>query len=426
MDVTLEKLKHSEIKLTIRLKAEAMEVLEAKALKSLSEQVKIEGFRPGKAPAELVKRHVGEEAFRGQVIEMAIDDSYAEAIRKEKIRPVAYPRINILKSDPVEYEATVAVVPELKWKKDPAKIKIKIEKPKVKSEEVDQVLENIQNQFTTWKPSEKAAKMKDRLELDFVGKDPKTEEVLPGTDAQNQMVTLGENRFIPGFEEELVSLKAGDKKSFEITFPKDYHSDEFKGRKVRFEIKVHKVEEAIRPELNDELAQQVTAGNKKTLKELKEEIETEIEGQKGREEEARQDNEFLKELRECAEAEIPEALVDREIHIMMERIEADLKRQNKTLEDYEAEMKAAGKDMHKELEPLAKDQVLTRLALETIQEENPVEVSPEELEKAIEEQVGWYPAHIREAARIRLSPGTQERESILGRLKLRKHVERAL
>jgi len=426
MNVTIEKLKNSEVKLTIEVSVEAMKKHEEKALKELSEQVKIEGFRPGKAPAEIVKNRVGEQTLKGQVLENAIDESYAKALQEKDVRPVAYPKINIVSNEPLKYEAIVPVVPEVKWSKDPTKLKIKAEKPSVKKEEVEEVLKNIQNQFTTWKPAERAAQKNDRVELDFTGKDPKTEEVLPGTEAKHQVIRIGENRFIPGFEDELVGLKVNDEKSFEIVFPKGYHSEDFKGRKVRFEVKIHHVEEASTPELNDELAVQVTAGNKKTLKELKEEIETEIQKQKEREEEARQDNEFLKELKACVSADLPEALVDREIHMMMERIEADLKRQGRSMEDYKKELEAAGKDMHKELEPLARDQVLMRLGLEKLQEEHPVSVSADELEKAVEEQVNWYPAHLREVARARLAGDSQEREAIEGRLKLRKHVERVL
>lgn len=407
--------------MTIEISEPKMKDYRALAVKELQSQVKIPGFREGSIPMEMLERHMGEQAFLSQVLDIAISESYEEALKKEKVRPVAYPKISVTSQEPLIYEAVIPVVPEVTWKKDVKKLEVKAEKLKVEKTEIDQVLENLVKKSAKWKVVQREAKMKDRVEIDFDGFDMDG-VALEGTSSKNHPVILGEGSLIPGFEEEVVGMKLGEEKDFNITFPKDYQAEHFKGKKVRFHIKLNQVEEPEEHELNDEFAKEITGGNRQNLKELKEEIEEELLHQKEHQEESRLENLFLKELLNYVKADVPEALHEREIDFMVDRIKQDLEKQGRSLEDYEKELEQDGKKLRDELKKTAMDQVLIRLGLEKLHEEEKTEVSKDEIDLEVQHMLSHYPPHFAPMMAEKYKEGTQEREYVTNQLKLKKLV----
>lgn len=426
MKTQVESLPHSEVKLTVEVSEKAMEQYRKQAVNQLQNQVKIEGFRPGKIPVEVLERHLGEQAFMGHVLDLAISETYEEAIEKEKLRPVAYPKLSIVSQDPLKYEAIVPTVPELKWKKDLSKLKVERKKAEVKESDIKEVLKNLQERSGSWKVVERAAKMEDRVEIDFDGFDADGKP-LEGTSSKNHPVILGQGSLIPGFEEEVVGMKPGEEKEFKITFPENYHVDSFKKKKVTFKIKLNQVEEPEEVKLDDDFAKEITGGHRKTMKELKDEIKDELGKQKEREEDMRLESEFLKELLDYTEVDLPEALVVREIDFMLNRIKQDLEKRKQTWEDYLKEMEEKGKkleDIRKELEKPAKEQVIIRLALEKLHEENKTEVSKKELEEGIEMRLESVPPQFRPMVQERYAEGSQDLQYLEAQLKLSKIVKK--
>lgn len=408
--------------MTVSLTAEEMAPYRAKAVAELQDKVKVSGFRPGKVPEDVLIEHVGEQAFMGHMLDIALSESYESALHQEKIRPVAYPKIQILEHEPLKYEALIPVLPEIKFKKDADKVTVSRKKPEVKDEEIHEVLQNFVKRTVEWKDVEREAKKGDRVEVDFDGQDMEGVP-LEGTSSKNHPVILGEGSLIPGFEEELMGMKKDEEKDFEIVFPKDYHSKKFQNKKVKFHVKIGRIEEGKAQELDDSLAQKVSGDEKKTLPVLKEEIRHELHTQKEYEEDVRLENEFLKELLAVVEAEVPDALVEKEIDFLIERLKEDLKRRKQTWEDYEKEMEAEGKDIRKELHKPAVEQVLIRLGLERLFElENP-EISEADIEEEIERLLGRYPEEFRAMLKGRYAEGTQEREMIRSGVRLRKIVK---
>lgn len=399
-----------------------MKKFRTKAVLDLQDKVKVPGFRAGKIPEDLLMGEIGEQAFLSVVLEFAVSESYEEAIQKENLRPVGYPKLNIMQQDPLKYEATVPTVPEVKFKKDLEKVKVSRKKPEVKDEEIQNVLNDFVKRTIEWKDVVREAKMGDRVEIDFNGQD--TEGVpLDGTSSKNHPMVLGSKTFIPGFEEEIVGMKMSDEKDFEITFPKDYHSAAFKNKKVKFHVKLNRLEEGSESELNDAFAQKVSKDEKKTLADLKGEIHMELSHQKEHEEDTRLEGEFLKELLEIVEAEVPEVLVEREIDFLVERIKGDLKKRKQSWEDYEIEMKGKGKDIRGELRKPALEQVLIRLGLERLFElENP-EITEQDIEEEIEHLVGHYPPEFQLRFKERYAEGTPDRESVKSGVRLKKVVK---
>ena len=422
METSVQKLEKSEVKLTVALTEEEMKKFRVKAVKDLQDKVKVPGFRAGKIPEDVLRGEIGEQAFLGEVMEFAVSESYEEAVKKENLHPVGYPKMNIIQQDPLKYEAIVPTVPEIKFKKEIEKGKVSRKKPEVKEEEIQAVLADFMKRTVEWKDVVREAKTGDRVEIDFDGKDADGVP-LDGTSSKNHPIVLGSKSFIPGFEEEIVGMKMADEKDFEITFPKDYHSAAFKNKKVKFHVKLNRIEEGTESELNDAFAQKVSKDEKKTLADLKQEIHTELGHQKEHDEDTRIEGEFLKELLEIVEAEVPEVLVDREVDFLIERIKGDLEKRKQKWEDYEAEMKEKGKDIRAELRKPALEQVLIRLGLERLFElENP-EVSEADIEEEIEHLVGHYPPEFQVMLKGRYVEGSQEREMVKSGVRLKKVVK---
>lgn len=421
METSLEKLKSGEMKLTITLSEKEMQSYEAKTLTALQDQVKVDGFRPGHIPADVMKKKVGEQAFMGQMVDMAISETYEEAVRKEKLSPVDYPKLSIVESKPLKYEATFPVIPEIEWKKDVSKYMVKPEKVKVEKKDIEEVLNNLTKSSVTWKDVDRKAKMGDRVEIDFDGFD-KDKQPLAGTSSKNHPVILGEGGLIPGFEEEIVGMKKDEEKNFEITFPKDYHNAEFQSKKVTFFIKLNRIEEGAKPKLDDEFANQITGGNRKTMKELEEEIVEELTAHKGKQEEARQENEFLKGLADYVKVTLPDAMVERELDFLSSRIKEDLKRQNVTWEDYLKQLKKDEKAIRDEMRENAEKQVIIRLALEQLYTDEKIKVEKKEVEAEIAEHMKRYPAEFAPMMTERFKEGGEAWRQLETQVRLRKLV----
>jgi trigger factor len=423
MKVEIEKLAKSELKLIIEVSEEELQKYKAEATQELSKHVKVPGFREGHVPFEVLVKQVGEKAFRGQMLEMALGETYEKALKQEKVAAVSYPKINVVSETPFKYEAIVAVLPEVTIKKGHEKVSHKSKEVKIEKKEVEEVLKNLRKRSTTWKEVERAAKKGDRVELDFEGYDMDGKE-LEGTSSKNHPVVLGENMFIPGFEEEVVGLKKGEEKDFEITFPKDYHSEAFKNKKVKFHVKVGMVEESTEREMDDAFAEELTGGKHKKLSDLEDEIKKELTHQKEHDEEIRMENEILEELMKYFDAEIPDALIERETEMLIERLKREIEKSGMKWEDYEAMKEKDGKSVREELKPQAEKQVLMRLGIEKLYEIENIKVTEDDLEEEIKHMLAHYPEDYASKVHDYYKPGTQGREQLENQLMLKKLMKK--
>ncbi|MFA5793287.1 MAG: trigger factor [Candidatus Gracilibacteria bacterium] len=422
MDINLEKLEKSEVKLLIKLSAEEMEGYRKTSAEELQDKVNVPGFRKGHIPYEVLIEHIGEQAFLGQVLDIAIGDAYSKAVKEKDLHPVDYPRVNILTHDPLEFEATIPLMPEVKFKKDVKTITVVRQKPAVDEKDVKTVITNFLERFKKWTDVDRPAKKGDRVELDFEGFD-ETGVPLEGTASKNHPVILGSNSLIPGFEDEVAGMKKDEEKDFNIVFPKDYHSKPFQNKKVKFHIKLNRIEEGSEREASDEFAKEISGDQNKTMKDLEKEIEAELMHQKEHDEMARLENEFLKELIAHTEAEVPDSLIEREIDFLVNKLKEDLEKHKKTLEEYEEELKKEGKNLRDELKKPAFEQVLMRLGIEKLYElENP-EVLEEEIEEEINHVLGHYPEQYKEVAKKNYEEGSEGRAYVKNNLRLKKIVK---
>lgn len=379
-------------KVKFLIKADKKEITSAKelALKHLSPQVKVAGFREGHVPLAVVERNVDQNALQSEVIEHTINNLYASTARQENIRPVANPEISIKKFVPyaeLEFEAVVPVVGKIKLA-DYKKIKLAKNPVKVTVKEVDEVIDTIRTRTAQRKEVKRASKANDELVIDFKGTDAKTKEPINGAEAKDQPITLGSNAFIPGFETELLGLKAGESKTFTITFPKDYQVELLKGKKAIFEVTVNKVQELVLPELDDNFA--AATGPFKNVKEFKEDVKKQITLEKNNEENARFETELLEKIAEKTDIEIPEILIDEHVERIEEEEKRNLMYRGQTWEEHLKEEGVSEQEHKQQKRPTALLRVKIGIILAEVSEREKIEVKKEEVEARLQAMKEQY------------------------------------
>jgi trigger factor len=353
-------------------------------------RVKIAGFREGKAPLELIEKNVDEATLQSEFLEEAINQLYVQAVQSEKIRPVTNPEVKITKFVPyttLEFEVKVAVIGEIKI---PDYKKVKKAKPEVKvaADEVKDVIKNLQTRAAEKKDVDRAAKLGDQVYIDFKGTDAKGEPV-PGADGNDYPLVLGSNSFIPGFEENIVGMKAGEEKSFELTFPKDYHAKELAGAKVTFAVTATKVQEVVEPKLDDAFAASI--GPFKTVEELKKDIKKQLEVERETEVNRLFENELIGELADKTQVSIPKAIVDEQIDRIEDQERQNLVYRGQTWEEHLTEEGITAEEHHEQKRPEAERGIRASLLLAEIAEAEGLDVTPEELEIRLQLLKGQYP-----------------------------------
>ncbi len=389
MHITRTNSEPTKTKLIIR--ADEKELASAKklALNHLSSQVKVPGFREGKVPISVVEKNVDQNALQSEVIEHTINNLYATAVREENLRPVANPQIAIKKFVPfteLEFEADIDVIGEIKLA-DYKKIKLAKEPVKVEAKDIDNVIKSLQARAAQRKDVTRAAKNGDEVTIDFKGTDAKGESV-QGADAADYPLILGSNAFIPGFEEEIVGLKAGDSKEFKVTFPKDYVAKALQNKKVTFAVTVHKIAELVEPKVDDEFAAAV--GPFKSVKELKEDIKKQLVFERERDETNKYDNELLEKIASKSNIEIPKMLVDEQIDRIEQEEKQNLMYRGQTWEEHLNEEGITADEHREQKRPAAELRVKIGVLLSEVAEAEGVQVTPEEVEVRLQLMKGQY------------------------------------
>ena len=253
MEVSLENTGGLGRRLKVQVPAARVDDEVTSRLQSMTRTVRLDGFRPGKVPLRVVKQKFGHQV-RAEVIQQVLNSTLQEALAQENVRPAGDPSIEPIDSqpgEPFEYVATFEVFPEMSG---PVNYGFKVDRPVVNIQESDinEMLENLRKQRATWTAVERAAQPGDQVSIDFEGSIDG--EPFAGNKAENMPLVLGSNSMVPGFEEQLSGVSAGDEKSIELTFPGNYPGTEVAGKTATFKVKVHTVSEMELPELNDDFA----------------------------------------------------------------------------------------------------------------------------------------------------------------------------
>jgi len=366
MESTVKKLENSQVLLTIKTTKKDTDPYFDKALKKLGSELKIKGFRKGHVPEDVIKKHISQEGVEIEALEMMVQDFYMHAVNENKVRPIAAPRLEIKEKDPYVFELTVDIFPEVKVKSVDG-ISVKTKDIKVTDKDVKDSIDVILEQNAEYKEVKRVAKKDDRIEIDFEGFiDGKAFE---GGSSKHHPVIIGKGMMIPGFEDGLIGLKAGDKKRIKVTFPKDYQAENLKGKKAEFEILVHQVDSMNKPKLDDGFAKKITGNQDYDLAKLKDEVKVTLEHKAKQDEQHRIESDVIQQIIKKTTISLPKTLLDEELEYMWQGFDDRLKQQGLDAEKYLAAQKQTKADVYSQWNDEALSRVTLRLGLAQLSED---------------------------------------------------------
>lgn len=385
MQVTRKDISETKTKLTIILDVDELVHAKTHELEEQAKKMKVAGFRQGKAPLSVVEKQLDQNRFQADVINHALGDFYGKAVEDEKLRTLAQPQIEIGKFVPfseLEFTAEVEFMPDVKLG-DYTKIKKTKPKVSVTDKEVADVLENLRSRSSVKEDSDKAAKEGDDVVIDFDGKDSKGNAVA-GASGKDYSLNLGSKTFIPGFEEGLIGVKAGDKKELELTFPKDYHAQNLAGSKITFSVQVKKVQAVTLPKLDDAFAASVGPFTK--LEDLKKDIKQQLLEQKETEALNALKDEIVEELVKKSKLVLPEVLVNDQVSMLEHDFTQNLVYRGITKAEYlkQEGFKDEAEWKEKELWPQAERRVSVGMVLAEVAEKEKLSVNDDELQARLD------------------------------------------
>jgi len=378
----LKKLAKSEIELTFTIPRQELKTFLEKAANKISQQTKIEGFRPGKASYEVIKQRVGEMKIYEEAAALAAEKAYIETATKEKIEPLGSPKIEFVKLAPDNdfvFKATVAMIPEVKvgdWKS----LKIQEKEIKITDQEINKVIEDLRQSRATEVIEEKEAAKNDKVEIDM---DISRDNVpIEGGAQKKYPLIIGSNHFIPGFEDNLIGMKANQEKEFELTFPEKYHNSNLAGKKANFKVKLLAVYKRTLPELNDEFTK--TLGQESVAK-LKEQIKHNLEHEQHHKEEERLEIELIDQIIEKSEVgDIPDRLIDAEANKMVQEMQSNIAAQGIQFDEYLKHLNKTQEQLKIDFVPQAIKRVKSALILRAIFFNEKIEIKESEIDQQLE------------------------------------------
>ncbi len=383
----LVSLENSTAVLSVEVPVEALPPFLQAAAAHLAETAKLAGFRPGKAPYDLVKQRLGEAAIYQAASEKIVAKTFTEAVREHNLTTLGPPEITVHKlapDNPIVYEAKVALMPQV-HKFDYAKLNSKRATVSVADSDVTKTIEDLRRMRATEAAVDRPAQTGDRLEIDF----RLFQDNVPVDGGQSERfpISLGENQLIPGFEDQLIGLKANDEKNFTLTMPKDSRSKNLAGQPVECQVKVRQVFEVTLPELTDAFAQSL--GTFKDAAELRAKLKDNLTQERTETAERDFETTIMDELLGRAKFDaLPELLMHVEESRLLRELKDDIERRGMKWPDYLQNIKQDEAALKKELGPTAERRIKSALLLRTIAEWEDLTVSDTEIDAEVQARLG--------------------------------------
>lgn len=394
MKVTVKKLPQSKVEMHITLPWEEWQGEIEHATEGLAKGVKIPGFRQGKAPKGMIEQRFGKQAIMVEAAEHVVSHSYAKALEQEKVDAIGQPEVKLGKVEEGQeftYSIVTAVMPEVKltsYRDEVKKVNKEFAKkePAISEEDIMTELERLATMRAKLVTVNRPAQMDDSVLVDFTVLVDGV--VIEGGKSEKHPLVLGKGVFIPGFEEALVGMKEEEEKSFELTFPVDYHAKHLAGKAATFEVKLRAVQEREVPVIDDAFAQSL--GRFETLQAVKENLRTGMLEEK--KEQKKQDHRtaLLDVLVERATIDYPEILVEQELRKMTHDFESQLQSMGLTFDAYLEQMKKTKEAVEEEWLPQAKKRLAANLVVEYLAEEESIAVDSAEVEAEMNKALQYY------------------------------------
>lgn len=390
MEVTITpKSEASQAQLAVTVPANEFKPYIERAAKKLSTDTTIKGFRPGKAPINVVADMFGRDKLLHDAMDLALPYFFVQAALDHNVEAINRPAITVEElglDTPFRFTAVVDVLPEVTL---PNLKKISVEKRAVKVEEenVDKEINHLARMRSTYIDVVRPAQDGDVVTVDFTVK--MNGEVMEGGTSKNHPITIGEGAFVPDFEKGLLGLSAGEKKTYPIAFPDDFANESLRGKNADVEVMAHGIQERVIPEINDEFAKKL--GKFDSAKHLREELQKNMLAELEHKEEDRYHGELSEALAAASTfGHLPAILIEREIDARLEELSQMLAYQQKTLDDYMNQQKKTMAQIREEMRETAEKHVKVGLAMRAFAQKYEVAVSDEEVEEKVTQQVAMY------------------------------------
>lgn len=408
MSLQVEKLEHNMAKFTVEVAAEDVEkALQAAYLKQ-RKQINIPGFRKGKVPRQMIEKMYGPEVFYDEAANNMIPDAYAKAYDESELDIVSQPKIEVVqmeKGKPFIFTAEVATKPEVTLG-DYKGLKVDKVSTRVTQKEVDEEIEKERERNArTIEVTDRAVQDKDEVTLDFEGFVDGV--AFEGGKGEDYPLTIGSGSFIPGFEEQLIGAEIDKEVEVNVTFPKEYHSEELAGKDATFKCTVHTIKAKELPELDDEFASEVSECE--TMDAYRAEVKKNIKERKERTGKEKKENQAVDQAIENAQMDIPEAMIEFQVRQMADDFARRIQQQGLTVEQYFQFTGMTAEKMMEEMRPQAEKSIKTRLVLEAIVKAENIEVSDERVE---EELTKMAEAYQMEVEKLKEFMGENEKKQI--------------
>ncbi len=388
MKTTTKNLSDTKVEVKVILDSADLKTAREKALVNLAKDVKLQGFRKGKAPASMIEKSLSPNDIASETIDVAVRTTMPAAFDQAKLAPIAIEKVNVTKYVPgesAEYTAQADILPDVKLG-DYKKLKVKLEKTEASAADVQEIVDNIIDAYAEKKVAKKAAANGDEVIIDFVGKKDGVE--FAGGSAKDHHLVLGSGQFIPGFEDGIVGHATGDKFDLEVTFPKDYPEKTLAGQKAVFETLVKQVNEVVKPKEDDELAKK--CGNFKNMDELRADIKKNLEAQNEHRVSEKYRDDLVNELVKVSKVSAPEILINDQLRFIKDDLNRNAATHGMTFEQYLERTGQTAEDWEKQAHELAEARVKASLVLQILAREEKIMASDEEVEAKISELKDVY------------------------------------
>lgn len=376
--------------ITIKIEEKEWQDALDKAFEKANKKVKIDGFRQGKAPKEVFIKKYGEESLFMDAADLVLQPAYQKMLDENKdVEIVAQPEVALksISKDGVEFVFTITTKPEVKLGKY-KKLGVKKEKVEVTKEEIESALNETLNRYAENVVKDGKVENGDIAIIDFEGF--KDGVAFEGGKGENYSLTIGSNTFIPGFEDQIIGMSKDEEKDINVTFPEDYHSEDLKGQKVVFKVKVNEIKTTKIPELDKDFFEDLAMEGIDSKESLEKQLEENIKAHKEQHAEDHYIDELLKKGIENMEVDIPEAMINEELDRMIRQYEENLKMQGLTLQQFYQFTNSDETALKDQMKEEAEKRVASRLLLEAIKVEEKIEIADDEAKKEAEELAKKY------------------------------------
>ncbi len=385
-----EKKENSAVELVVEVSAAEFEAAIEKVYNKQKKNIQLPGFRKGKAPRKMVEKMYGAEVFYEDAINEVYPEAYEAALNEAGLDPVAYPQLEVVEvgANGFTFKALVTVKPEASIKDYKGLV---VAKPEVKvtAADVKNELKPFIDRASRLVTVDRKAKKGDTAVIDFEGF--KDGVAFDGGKGENYNLALGSGTFVPGFEEQVIGMKAGQEKDIDITFPENY-TPELAGAAVVFKVKVHEVKERQEPTLDDEFAKDVSEFE--TLEDLKKDLKEKLKARRQEQAEKDYESAIIEALCEKLECDVPQAMIDYHANKMIEDMARRLQGSGLSLEQYLGMMGMNMEIMQAQAQVSAAQEVRTGLALEAVAEAEGIVITDEDADAEMVRLAEQYGADI--------------------------------